>query len=285
MKGVSKMTNQSNQIFLSDSEQQTAWEQLKGLVSSEYTLTIRQICRILKCNRSWVSRYVSPHLNFIKVSNGFGRNNKRCNDYTKMLGFETDKSMIRFSEEQFIDLIKSHIVKSTRQTISIPIECLVKEERINDFKKAYVEIEANISKFRMRLMSALKLREEIEKKEKIMNECYLDIFEKISRIQDFSKRNQIQSVDYHIMNFDVKKLIAPHDLMNYGDSSEMIYRNFFNQGLVRIVISIPDVNGEMSKKIYYYDTKNDIETRHTSPVAYVTIAYADFLKYKSDLNM
>ena len=78
--------------------------------------------------------------------------------------------------------------------------------------------------------------------------------------------------------FELQNLMAVHDLKDYGDTDEMIYRDLFRRGTIRLEISIPDQDGCISKKIYYIDSHDDINFDHT--VQDILINYSDYIVYK-----
>ena len=71
--------------------------------------------------------------------------------------------------------------------------------------------------------------------------------------QDTTKRKLAEAVP--VDNIKIQDIydiwVAPHELKDYGDSDELIYRKFFREGYIRIELHIPDVNGCVGKKIFY----------------------------------
>lgn len=89
------------------------------------------------------------------------------------------------------------------------------------------------------------------------------------------KRGACPVVKCNLPEFQLADMISVHDLKDYGDCDEEIYRQLFLDGCYRLEINIPGENGILSKKIYYLKPeppKNSIEL--------IPISYQDFLKWK-----
>ena len=93
-----------------------------------------------------------------------------------------------------------------------------------------------------------------------LDECHVNYLEQDKKTkklynnqQDITKRKLAEPE--LITNIQIKDVysiwVAPHELKDYGDSDELIYRKFFREGYIRIELHVPDVNGEVGKKIFY----------------------------------
>ena len=49
---------------------QRTWVETLEALKHEYTLSIRDVCRLLKASRPWVNRYIKPHVNTIYLNSG-----------------------------------------------------------------------------------------------------------------------------------------------------------------------------------------------------------------------
>ena len=72
-------------------------------------------------------------------------------------------------------------------------------------------------------------------------------------IVQHTKRTDAEFIDVEIPNVPIEEWKAVHDLMDYGDIEETIYRSLFKEGCIRIEIKLPDKNGEIKEtgKVYY----------------------------------
>ena len=96
-----------------------------------------------------------------------------------------------------------------------------------------------------------------------------------SNLPSCYKRGACPVVKCNLPEFQLTDMISVHDLKDYGDCDEEIYRQLFLDGCYRLEINIPGENGILSKKIYYLKPeppKNSIEL--------IPISYQDFLKWK-----
>ena len=91
------------------------------------------------------------------------------------------------------------------------------------------------------------------------------------------KRSNTPAIPIDVPKFDMEELVAVHDLKDYGDSEEDIYRNLFTAGACRMEIQISDQKGNKSKKIYYLYISDKIDFGST--VERLPIAYEDYLKF------
>lgn len=123
------------------------WEETLELLRTEYTLSLRNICQIMKASREWVNQYISPNVRKIYLDNGYSANGKTKVSWTQMASlFLNDpkyiKDSIWINQQDFEGLIERNIVSCTRQTIRIPVEMLVEEERYDDFIDEYNDLDA-----------------------------------------------------------------------------------------------------------------------------------------------
>lgn len=91
-------------------------------------------------------------------------------------------------------------------------------------------------------------------------------------------RGEAPAVQTPIPLFNLKDMMAVHDLKDYGDTDAMVYRNLFGKGCIKLEIEIPDKDGCISKKIYYLDPNDGFNLKGT--VKPILIKYSDYLAYK-----
>lgn len=249
------------------------WDACISALQDDFTLSFRDVCQILKCNRAWVSRYIRPNCLHIYLSAGAGKSP----NYLQLAAARLDREMrdsVWFNTAEFESLIKENISSCTRQTIAVPIEWLIDADKIELFQAEYKEKVLEIRNAK----NPLELGKLIEQKKKIIK-TYLNEIGKIiyANLPNKYKRTATSTVTIDIPEFDLEELIAAHDLKNYGDSDEEIYRGLFTAGACRLEIKIPDQDGCVSKKIYYLHCKDKIDLRGTVEV--IPIAYEDYIHF------
>ena len=55
----------SNQMLVTFDEYEDKWQQCLTALEYDYTLSFRSACKILKCDRSWVQKYIRPNVHYI----------------------------------------------------------------------------------------------------------------------------------------------------------------------------------------------------------------------------
>ena len=254
------------------------WEDCVNALDEEYTLTLKDMCKILKCSRAWATRYLKPHLHYIYVGNGAGKNANYLIKAKAMLGRADMSETTWYSKKEFEELIKSNLGQSTRQTILVPIEKLINVDKLDSFLKIFKPLDAILEEF--------KNNENIEWLEQAINKHDQFIEQNIDMkykdtykdLPSCYKRTLSPSVPYE-MNFeafDLHKLIAVHDIKDYGDCDETIYRSLFLKGCVRTVLRLPDKYGEISEKIYYIEPKDEFDG-YTESVEKILVKYSNYV--------
>ena len=210
-------------------------------LQNTYTFSYKNLCEILKCNRSWVHRFIRPNVHHIYVPRGIK---------TKL---ELNASSW-YASQEFISLFKDSIVSCQRRTIWIPTEIMVDSDNLffwlSEIRQKEQEFESN------KKMDDYERRKELLKVVRDKTIKYADVkyktllYKPISRPSEFI-RSQTPWVDIPVPSFSVTQLDAVHDLRGYGDVDEEIYRYLFQSGYTRIKISVPDQKGKFGEKIYY----------------------------------
>ena len=230
------------------------WEETLELLKTEYMLSLRNICQIMKASREWVNQYISPNVRKIYLDNGYSVNGKTKVSWTQMASlFLNDpkyiKDSIWINEQDFEELIERNIVSCTRQTIRIPVEMLVEEERYDDFIDEYNNLDAayQIAQAEVGQASILgysavfrKCQQAKRRRDNCFRE-YLSLKGKRLLLSEvnITKRKEVFPVEVPLPDDYIQHWKAPHDLKDYGDVAENIYRMFFRDGYTRIEISFP----------------------------------------------
>lgn len=282
------------------------WEETLELLRTEYTLSLRNICQIMKASREWVNQYISPNVRKIYLDNGYSVNGKTKVSWTQMASlFLNDpkyiKDSIWINEQDFEDLIERNIVSCTRQTIRIPVEMLVEEDRYDDFINEYNDLDtayqiaqAEVGQASILGYSAVfrKCQQAKKRRDNCFRE-YLSLKGKRLLLSEanVTKRKEVIPVEVPLPVDYIQHWKAPHDLKDYGDVAENIYRMFFRDGYTRIEISFPametfddtddteeneefdktKIRRKPGKKIYYVPEQVFLLAKDVEQ--YVTVAY------------
>lgn len=245
------------------------WDACLEALKFEYTLPFRRACRILMCSRDWVSKYIKPNCHYIYLKSRFGGGVDYYGIAQKKLDLE-EKDSVWFNEDEFRNLIVSSITSCTRQAITIPIEFLIKPDHVEWFRNEYAEAQSS-KEFKLD-----KMEEAIERHASAVG---LKIWGNVASPHE---RGKSPAVPVPMPAFGLEHMMAVHDLKDYGDTDEMIYRDLFRRGAIRLEISVPDKDGCISKKIYYLNPEDGIKLDNTMEA--VLIKYADYITYKDKLT-
>ena len=265
----------SNQMLVTFDEYEDKWQQCLNALEYDYTLSFRSACKILKCDRSWVQKYIRPNVHYIYLSTGAGR---KTTSYTKLASKAINKELtesIWFNTKEFDTLIRKSISSCTRQTILVPVEHLIAADKLSSFLTEYKKLKAEKEACNP-VKDILKRIEIIQAMDKLIQASVNTIGKEIySNLPSCYKRGACPVVKCNLPEFQLADMISVHDQKDYGDCDEEIYRQLFLDGCYRLEINIPGENGILSKKIYYLKPeppKNSIEL--------IPISYQDFLKWK-----
>lgn len=244
------------------------WAACLHALDTDYTLPFRKACKILKCSRDWVSSYIKPNCHYIYLS----RIGINYHSYAQeILGFE-EMDSVWFNEKEFVKLIKSNIKSCTRQTILVPVEALINPDQMERFRIEYQAVCALMDRFISK-----------EKREVVKRYATAEGLALWDMQASPYKRSNAKAVQVPLPSFDLKDMMAVHDLKDYGETDEMIYRGLFRKGSIKLEVAIPDKNGCVSKKIYYLFPNDDINLNNT--VQAVLMKYSDYLLYKDRMNL
>lgn len=227
----------------------------------DYTVSIRDVCRLLKASRSWVNRYIRPHVDAIYLNSGkrgdFAVGPNWVRMAAKALGRDDMTESTWLNKGQLTELLGRSIVSVTKQTKSVPLVYLmdpaVRAQYILERDKLLrcaelAKTDAEFSKIEAEFASLPS--KFIDRDGQILAETRCAI----------TKRGDVERVDVpYPEGLPPDKWEAAHDLKDYGDTDEDVYRQLFRQGYIRIEIAIPDATGVVGQKIYYIQDPDPIK--------------------------
>ena len=256
-----------------------SWEDLIEGLRSDYTLSFKDVCVMLKASRTWVNQYVRPNVPAVYINSNHRGTIKLGVNWVQVASIELEKPMtesIWFHEKDFFNFLDSCTFSVTKQTKSIPVTYLMNEEN----KTNYLE---KMKKLDKQLIVETSLKKKIKLLEE-KNKCYIDFLKKdnatqylIENKKTIIKRKQVEPVPVALnyTSIPTEDWKAPHDLKKYGDADELIYRNFFAEGYIRMELHLPDANGVIGKKIFYTEDREYLKGEGTR----IIVAESDWLNY------
>ena len=231
------------------------WDEVLNALEHDYTMSIRDVCRLLKASRPWVNRYIKPHVDTIYL------NSNRRGEYqigqnwvklaAQLLEREEMTDSTWFHTKALYALLERSVVSVTKQTKSVPLVYLIDEMQREGYLKERDELRARLNK-------VITAKEEQDLIAQLVNlpGRYIDEdgLELMKHHCGITQRGKVERIDVDYPGeFDPTKWIAAHDIKDYGDTDEDVYRHLFRRGCIRIEICIPDADGVPGNKIYYVE--------------------------------
>lgn len=274
--------NSDKMVTFEELPKEQRWSACIDSLQGDFTLTLRQMCQFLKVDRSWLNRYVKPHLRYIYLSNGVGKSANYLEAYN-LVRYMNDQNLVTdttwYSLSDFESLLNQCFVDITRQTIAVSIDRLILPEKLRYFNQNYRNPhDIWLSMFD----NGHDYKQEMREHENLIRECASEEGWKMYKNRPLKyKRTLCQAVPYQldksVMELELK---SAHDMKDYGDTDEEVYRKIFQEGYCRAVLRIPDRNNVFSEKVYYFLPEAKEFYAHES----VTLSYYDFLKNQNFLN-
>lgn len=283
-----ELTNNDMAIRFDNIPEDRRWDVCLQKLSTgtEYTLSIRDVCKFLKCDRNWIQRYVRPYIHYIYLSNGFsGISRANFVEIAALALQKPIKESVWLNAYEFEQLIRQSLCNCSRQTINVPLELLLDESKIQFYHNQYRELEEQkISYFQSR--NYLQISKIKKKQKHLLESCLSDSIGKqiYSVLPSASKRTNTEAIPCELPpTLELSEMIAAHDLKGYGDSDEEIYRRIFNMGCYRVELQIPDKDGVFSNKVYYIqDPVEEEKLKYPNSIGNILIGYREYIKFFAD---
>lgn len=266
-------------------ENKRTWSEVLDALKHDYTMSIRDVCRLLKASRPWVNRYIKPHVDTIYL------NSNRRGEYqlganwvqmaARALGREEMTESTWFHTKELYGLLKRSLVSVTKQTKSVPLVYLMNEEQQESYLKEREQLRERLKK-----ANTLKEEQDLIAQLAALPGRYLDVdgLELMKSHCGITQRGNVERVDVPYPGaFDPTKWIAAHDIKDYGDTDEDVYRRLFRRGCIRIEICVPDANGEPGNKIYYVEDPEFINNEWDDRVLNIPEPFWQAYKQKKGL--
>ena len=238
----------------------------------------------LKASRTWVNQFIRPNVPALYIRSNHRGDSKEGINWVELARIHLQKDMtesIWFHQGEFLKFLDNCVYSVTKQTKSVPVTYLMIGankrqywEKFNDLSK---QIEAESSSIKkMKLFN-------------IQKNCYLEYTKKdaktrklLKSIKQVTKRTEVEPVPVDLKYTDINSdcWYAVHDLKSYGDIDELIYRDLFTKGAIRIELHFPDKDGVIGKKIFYTDDMEYLKGEGTR----IIVAEKDWLEYLKKNN-
>jgi len=249
--------------------QQEKFENFTDLIdaaATQYTLSFRDACKALKCSRSWAQTYIRPHVPNIYRQNGKGTGKA---NYAKLVSLAVNQQngssgysneSVYLDEAAFNQFIFESIVSCQKRSKQAYKTFFIEPKHIEVYYTELVSLYYSLSNERK--------KEVAEKLLKQIDTLYLK-YAKNDYVKDIihpamvyqTKRTDANFVNVAVPDVPIIEWKAVHDLMDYGDVEETVYRSLFKEGCIRIEIKLPDKNGEIKDigKVYYISDPEPIK--------------------------
>lgn len=238
------------------------WLETLQLLETTHTTSIKRGCKALKCSRSWFTKYILPWLEedavYLAGRGGSGANwvtgaalqLGRVGELTESIWLNT---------AAFDHLVRSSVTSATQQTKLIPLINFVPESQIKEFEAMHDAIEEARKNSVLDGEKPLYVKMLEELKERYLPPEVSEFLEE-NEVSP-TARGQVPRVEVKIPlpRVPIEEWMAVHDLKDYGDTDEVIYRRLFSAATVRLRLEIP-LKGteEKSEKIFYVEDPDPI---------------------------
>ena len=230
-------------ITFTENDRNECLEALK----TTYTLSINEACKMLRCSREWIARYIRPNVKHIRLEQSYAQR------ILKELEHENHKEQIWFDKSDFEQFILSHM-NCTRQTVVIPLNWLLK----NEYKFTKYDEHFNYN---------------VKLSPYYFTDIGWEVYDHSWKISSPGKRGNVPRIEVQIPEEALNRMCIINDYRNEGESNESIYRRMFQFGSFRLELKIPD----KGKKIYYLTPRADSIDVHMKNG--ILIPYEDYVKY------
>lgn len=238
------------------------WLETLQLLETTHTTSIKRGCKALKCSRSWFTKYILPWLEEDAVYLA-GRGGSGVNWVTGAalqlgrVGELTES--IWLNTAAFDHLVRSSVTSATQQTKLIPLINFVPESQVKEFEAMHDAIEEARKNSVLDGAKPLYVKMLEELKERYLPPEVSEFLEE-NEVSP-TARGQVPRVEVEIPlpRVPIEEWMAVHDLKDYGDTDEVIYRRLFSAATVRLRLEIP-LKGteEKSEKIFYVEDPDPI---------------------------
>lgn len=271
--------------FIPQQQQFDKFTDLIDAAATQYTLSFKDACKALKCSRTWAQTYIRPHVPNIYIQNGKGTGKA---NYARLVSLAVNKQngasgysneSVYLDETAFNQFIFDSITTCQKRSKKVYKTAFIKPEYIITYYQELLCLYCKLFDAKLKKAEVEKLWEEIDilYLKYAKNDYVKEIIHKSIVYQ--TKRTDAEFVNVAVPDVPIMEWKAVHDLMDYGDVEETIYRDLFKEGCIRIEIKLPDKHGEIKEigKIYYISDPNPVKqpTPDENMIKKILLNYSD----------
>ena len=225
---------------------------------TKYTLPFKQACQMLKCSRSWAQNYIRPYVPCIYLRNGIRGDVQKGINYAKLISQQcgrTSNESIYLDKNAFNEYIFHSIVSCQKRSKRVCASYFMKPDQYRNYLFNLLKLRFKTYTYNVYECGNYDEYMQLLKEISELYRQYIDedILQVIGTPTSRFKRTDSEYIDVPIPDTPIESWKAVHDLMDYGDIEETIYRQLYQNGCLRIELRLPDKNGEIKSagKIYY----------------------------------
>ncbi|MBO4928152.1 MAG: helix-turn-helix transcriptional regulator [Clostridiales bacterium] len=264
--GEDGQTTSEAQEVLKPSRQ--SWEQLRTwpeaihALATTHTISVQDICQILHAPRTWVNRYILPHIDKIYLPDGKRAGKEINTNWKEVAAIQLGKDMQDSTwccKEDFDNLIMGSIQSVTKQTKLIPAELLVQDKKA--FAAEYASYTERISELAAKLNedphAPMEKYTELADLKKQQLQCYRRQLSNEGRqilrsnLPSAANPDGTKSIPVRLPSIPIEKWIFPEEIKDFAEIEETGHKYFFKNGYIRIILSFIDTNGSSVRKCFY----------------------------------
>ena len=233
-----------------------SWKDLIDALDTTYTLSFKDVCRILRASRPWANQYVKPFVPSVFINSsqrGDARSGKI--NWVRMAAMQLDRpdmtESVWFHTDDFCAYIKGCVTSCTKQTKAVPLTYLMPADRIEEFVAKREDLRQEIKAAGSPIAIAkLSMAYSLLPYDyfNLENPAVRRLLDNQVRITD---RTKAPHTPVPLPTNFMTTWQAPHDLKDYGDADETIYRDLFRNGSIRIELQLTDEGGKIGTKVFY----------------------------------
>lgn len=266
------------------------WAKCLEMLRDTYTIDVKTMCKTLKISRSWFDIYIKPNIDHIYLDSGKRGSSINSNDWVVKAAVYLKRYTMTantwYNEEQFYEYLYSRVKSVSVQTRAIPRVCVIADQYIDDYKIHYnVCYENNDKSRKNKYLNRFRFYQFTTSISD--NMYYSDLGKILAKSTNIVKRSETPFISLKLEDIginnanDLKNCIsdfcAPHDVKDYGDTDEMVYRKFFKYGYIKIVFEFPSKNRN-TERVFYYLPNDRLPQKYNADL--ITISEKDYQMYK-----
>lgn len=235
--------------------QHEKWADLLEALQTTYTISFKEVCRILRASRPWANQYVKPFVPYVFInSSQRGDTSSGKINWVRMAAMQLNRpemtESVWFNRADFQTFITTAVSSCTKQTKAIPLTYLMPESDIEGFVTERAELRQQMKEaLAPQLFAKLSAAYHMLPYRYFKNDpATKKLLEGQVRI---TERTKAPAIKVPLPSDFMEHWQAPHDLKDYGDADETIYRLLFQKGAIRIELRLKDETGKVGTKVFY----------------------------------